>query len=62
TRDENETNQDGPEIGCAMKNQLRAFKKKFGREPSRLVLIWLFQQPALHCACCTANPQGMVPC
>jgi len=21
-----------------------------------------FSKPALHCACCTANPQGMVPC
>jgi len=33
-----------PKLAGAMKNQLRAFKKKFGREPSRLVLIWLFQQ------------------
>src|SRR2546427_5461860 len=33
-----------PKLAGAMKNQLRAFKKKFGREPSRLLLIRLFQQ------------------
>src|SRR5207249_7218097 len=33
-----------PKLAGAMKNQLRAFKKKFGREPSRLLLMYLFQQ------------------
>ena len=33
-----------PKLAGAMKNQLRAFKKKFGREPSRLLLIRLLQQ------------------